>query len=469
MASNFRGYSPPQSTFDFSCGPSEKKSGSLFSLNNKTFVSKPSDNMRPPATSENRSKTKGSAFVFSGLSGSQSSGLEESMPKLAISAAPRSSKMTPDSGSVSSGSVPYSADVPTPSGRYSADYDASEDDSTDESGNDVASGEDSGAGSSDEDRDLQKHLQLLKRRVDLDELNEVNTAPIFTESVRRHAVSVAGKSRNQPFTQFGLIAGDASSRPSGSPHPDPRIFYNVSAPSSVFICGSQGSGKSHSLSCLLENCLIPSSANKLPRPLTGIVFHFDTFISDNGGSPCEAAWLSSSPDVKVRVLCAPTNVRTIRHLYRRFRNVTVEELRLSEADLNTKRMLDLMAVTAGNMPLYLHVVNRILRDLRIFQQQTGKGFDYSLFKKMVSAETLTKDQLAPLKQRLDTLESFMVESQAKAFDMFASERSQYAQKLPKAPAVKGTNWTPKVCYLTRSNLFQKIRGLFADVIDRLDN
>jgi len=50
----------------------------------------------------------------------------------------------------------------------------------------------------------------------------------------------------------------------------------------------------------------------LPRPLTGIVFHYDTFISDTGGSPCEAAWLSSNPNVKVRVLCPPTNTRTMK-------------------------------------------------------------------------------------------------------------------------------------------------------------
>jgi len=93
---------------------------------------------------------------------------------------------------------------------------------------------------------------------------------------------------------------------------DPRIYQNITAPSSVFICGSQGSGKSHTLSCMLENCLLPSEANSLPRPLTGIVFHYDYFTSDAGGSPCEAAYLSSHPAVKVRVLCPPTNIVQIR-------------------------------------------------------------------------------------------------------------------------------------------------------------
>lgn len=115
----------------------------------------------------------------------------------------------------------------------------------------------------------------------------------------------------------------------------------------------RGSGKSHTLSCLLENCLLPSPATELPHPLTAIVFHYDTFIADNSGSPCEAAFLSTAPQIKVRVLCAPTNVATIRATYSRFPNIVVEELRISESNLNTKRIMDLMAVKVnGTMPLY---------------------------------------------------------------------------------------------------------------------
>ncbi|GLA19643.1 hypothetical protein AnigIFM62618_007760 [Aspergillus niger] len=74
--------------------------------------------------------------------------------------------------------------------------------------------------------------------------------------------------------QLGLLAGSIqklSLIDRGEPYSmetDPRLFFNVSHPSSVFICGSQGSGKSHTLSCLLENCLIQSKAGRLPNPLT---------------------------------------------------------------------------------------------------------------------------------------------------------------------------------------------------------
>lgn len=159
------------------------------------------------------------------------------------------------------------------------------------------------------------HLKLLHRDNHGEGPTELTNAPIFTESVRRYALSSPSKS----FSQYGLLGGDAF-KMSISPQPhnlmsskgDPRLYQNITVPASVFICGSQGSGKSHTLGCMLENCLIPSGANRLPRPLTGIVFHYDSFTSDAGGAPCEAAYLSSHPDIRVRVLCPPTNIFQIR-------------------------------------------------------------------------------------------------------------------------------------------------------------
>lgn len=232
--------------------------------------------------------------------------------------------------------------------------------------------------------------------------SEIKTAPVFTETVRACAADTG--SDGALFSQYDMIAGDAH-HPTKS---DEMFYYNVAAPSSTFICGSQGSGKSHTLSCLLENCLFSNDANQLPRPLTGIVFHYDTFTSDDKGSPCEAAHLASNPNVKVRVLCAPTNIGSITRTYSNL-PVTVEPLRIREKDLNTKRMGDLMAVkVGGSMPLYMHTVNRILRELRIQQQQTpGAHFNYRAFRGMLNREDLTEHQRVPLDQRLDNLESFM--------------------------------------------------------------
>lgn len=157
-------------------------------------------------------------------------------------------------------------------------------------------------------RGLRYNSDLLHRPVNEDALNEIRYSPLFTEPVWEHSKSLTTGSHDAAFTQYALLGANSSDEGG-----DAGIFYNITAPSSVFICGNQGSGKSHTLSCLLENCVIPSSRlGSLPRPLTGIVFHYDTFFSDLSGTPCEAAHLSSDARVRVRVLCAPTNVRAMK-------------------------------------------------------------------------------------------------------------------------------------------------------------
>lgn len=62
--------------------------------------------------------------------------------------------------------------------------------------------------------------------------------------------------------QYGLLgtsclAGRSSSWPASEK--DRRFFHNTNVPFSVFICGLQGSGKSHTLSCLLGEIVITRS------------------------------------------------------------------------------------------------------------------------------------------------------------------------------------------------------------------
>ncbi|KAK7432199.1 hypothetical protein QQZ08_001144 [Neonectria magnoliae] len=308
-------------------------------------------------------------------------------------------------------------------------------------------------GTSSELDDVCAHLDLLNCDNQSEEVSAINTTPLFTETVRKHVVGTEDEKSDTPrqLSQYGLLAANvlaadpaSPSTVTRAPEADPRIFYNIAAPTSMFICGCQGSGKSHTLSTVLENCLISCQANQLPRPLTGLVFHYDTFISDTGGLPCEAAYLSSHPAVKVRVLCPPTNIGHIKRIYKHLPNVTVEELRINQSDLNTQRMLDLMAVSSiqgSGMPLYLHVVSRILREQRILQQRVGTAFDYAAFKRALENESLTEGQLAPLKQRLDTLESFMVEKQT----MTMVRKSTANMK--NSPS-DGNSWKPMAGQLT---------------------
>ncbi|PYH67073.1 uncharacterized protein BO88DRAFT_427255 [Aspergillus vadensis CBS 113365] len=133
---------------------------------------------------------------------------------------------------------------------------------------------------------------------------------------------------------------------------DSYIFFNITPFSSTFICGSQNSGKSHILSCILENCLILSKAGQLLNPLTEIIFYYDTFISNIIGSFYEAAFLFLYSDIK-------------------------------------RVYLKLNIIDNGPIPLYMHTVKCILREMRMEQQAAHTGFDYCIFKNKVLNSNLT--------------------------------------------------------------------------------
>ncbi|KAI3335920.1 hypothetical protein F4824DRAFT_489251 [Ustulina deusta] len=200
-----------------------------------------------------------------------------------------------------------------------------------------------GGGDGDDIRAQQ--LRLLGRRSSTDEVFELNTAPLFTYSVLEHARDLASSSSSPsssslmtPFSQYALLSG--ATQTCESEVKDPRIFYNVAKPLSSPVLGD------------------------LPRPRTGIVFHYDDYASDTHVTSCEAAYLGSKPNINVRVLCLPSNLKVIK------------ELRIDQANLNTKRMLELMA-SERTQPLYA---------------QPDEAFDYHKFERQLQAEQLSPDQ-----------------------------------------------------------------------------
>jgi hypothetical protein len=118
-----------------------------------------------------------------------------------------------------------------------------------------------------ENKHLEKHIHLLKTGTDHQDQHELNGTPIFTREILEHSP--------EQFSQYGFWGGmtQCGEEKTGkdwkgeTSTDDPRLFFNISAPSSAFICGSQGSGKSHTLSCLLENCLMVSEVSELDSPL----------------------------------------------------------------------------------------------------------------------------------------------------------------------------------------------------------
>lgn len=144
---------------------------------------------------------------------------------------------------------------------------------------------------------------------------------------------------------------------------DKRLFVNMNAPWSTFICGSQGSGKSHTLSCLLEDALIRSRLGKLPQPLAGMIFHYDKFTGFSSTQICEAAYIAST-GISVKVLVSPSNLWRMTRAYQNLpgfppnvKRPVVAPLLLHEKQLNVERMMKLMAVDEkdGKMALYMEV------------------------------------------------------------------------------------------------------------------
>ncbi|GAD92385.1 hypothetical protein MGYG_05822 [Paecilomyces variotii No. 5] len=299
-----------------------------------------------------------------------------------------------------------------------------------------------------EDAEFEKHLRLCdsgdrNREAnsgadsDVKEslLEEIKTTPLFSAEVKKYVsqgnpTMFPSREEASSFPQHGLLGlklETSGSTDEPGTKPDHKVgiedlmYANITAPWSAFICGSQGSGKSHTLSCMLENTLLtPSRTGTLHRPLAGIIFHYDKFTNFSTTQLCEAAYLCSA-GVPVRVLVSPSNFKTMERLYRNLPDLPVHAQKpkvvpmyFREEHLNITMMKTLMAIGGeGNTPLYIEVLSQVLREMAM-QSQGSRGLDYKLFKKRLETEKFTKDQLAPLRLRLQLLESFLDTSPKKS-------------------------------------------------------
>jgi hypothetical protein len=303
------------------------------------------------------------------------------------------------------------------------------------------------------------HLRLLggsattEFSYDEEALNEIRTAPLFSRRVRLAVEGGKGLACAVPdntlFPQYGLLGlrkatfGPDKSQDClfGEIQDEDIIYANLNAPWSAFICGSQGGGKSHTLSCLLENSLLRSSPGLLPKPLTGMIFHYDKFTSSTSTQFCEAAYLSSK-GIPVAVLVAPSNVHDMQMLYDDLPGFPpnaikprVLPLRLHERQLNVSNIMTLMGANdATHVPLYMGVVKQILREMAA-KKQGGRGIDYEDFVKRLAEQNFTRDQSGPLSMRLQLLNEFV-------------ERSKTANKAKANSARQNDIWCFKEGSLT---------------------
>lgn len=236
--------------------------------------------------------------------------------------------------------------------------------------------------------------------------HELQTAPIITRDAYVAACYREGA------TQYGVLGSILSIHNKNHlPYKpvNPQLYVNTNAPFSAVVCGVQGSGKSHTVSLLLESMFVPNmrSTGTLQKPLSGLVLHF----GEGGPSsrPSEAAWISSShiPGVQtpsVKVYVSRSSLNTMRAVYAPLGDgVTVEPLLFSQDELDAQAFLSMMAVgSSESAPLYIQGILSILRDL-------GENFTYPEFMRQldVKKESFNNMQLAGLEQRMALLTSFM--------------------------------------------------------------
>lgn len=188
---------------------------------------------------------------------------------------------------------------------------------------------------------------------------------------------------------------------------------NTNTPSSTLITGVQGSGKSHTLSLIIENSLLslPKLGGQLPAPLSVVVFH----LGQSGMHfPCETAFFnvsssnsnnlsSDTAKPKVKVLVSPSNIVNMKKVYEPT-GAEVLPFYLSAQNLNCTRMLTLMHVQEGDrVPLYMEIVQQILRNMG------NKPFDYNEFKRQIGRKEFTPGQRGPLDLRMQLLEAVLLE------------------------------------------------------------
>jgi hypothetical protein len=285
--------------------------------------------------------------------------------------------------------------------------------------------------------ELQRYLQLLQKHskdtngaspnesTGPNSAANLQTAPLFSWTAKQAAETIHGANYQQyallghilTSPMDGLAAATDAKLRLASPstpyqnralHIEP-VFINTNVPFSTFICGKQGSGKSYTLSCLLEGCLLSADQlGKLPRPLSGIVFNFDS----QSVNVAEAAYICSA-GVPVTVFVSPSNFKTMEAAYRRIPgsnkyNLKVEPLYLKPNHLTTERMKRLMAFgdNSKDPPLYMQTVIKTLRQMAL-ENHGATTFNYDEFRKRIFTEAFTGQQSGPLELRLDLLESFM--------------------------------------------------------------
>lgn len=244
--------------------------------------------------------------------------------------------------------------------------------------------------------------------------NRSGPSDIGEHSIRQAPLVAAGiiaEHHKDLLPQYGLLG---RLKEDSDAYSSPQLFLNTNAPFSAFICGVQGSGKSHTTSCIIENAILVSEhLGRLESPVSTLVFSYGDWSSGGAGfNISEAAFFGAAHPrfpghnvKKVTVLHSPSNP-AIKRMYGRLPNVHMVPFRLKAKTLDIGALRTLMAVDERSVvPLYMATVEAILRD--IATTSIDGCMDYIEFKRRLTRQDFDSKHINMFKMRINLLELFL--------------------------------------------------------------
>jgi len=240
----------------------------------------------------------------------------------------------------------------------------------------------------------------------------------------QHGCSLAMKQLAiQEFEESALLGYASFSSPTASAatsrtiaSDENEIYLNTHEPFCLVTLGVQGSGKSHTLGCVLESCMIPIPQEKiitLKAPMTALVLHYDHNIT----SVCEATGLISPhpaieqlfgqsfavPKEKMIVLVSPTYYQQRKAFYGNY--CIVKPLLFHWSCLTADHIKRIMRISMNDNQLYVATMLDLLREY----QQSGRIPKFQIFIEQIRVLCNVQGQSAALQQRIKLLESIIID------------------------------------------------------------
>lgn len=232
---------------------------------------------------------------------------------------------------------------------------------------------------------------------------------------------------NRPSELDSALFGRAQLSGDGHDGATEHVYLNVSEPFCLIAIGVQGSGKSHTAAVVAESCLMRCDAPtraplvRLREPAAALVLHYGRHEKD----ACELTGLLRPADAEMWgggastvpppcvgravVLVSPSFYAQRKRYYGEEYDVRPLLFRWDELTAAHLRML-MRLDDEGAQQLYISVLLDLLRQY----QQKDTVPEFADFTAEVQEMCGSASQAGPLKQRLQILESFILESERNA-------------------------------------------------------